>query len=1141
MISTEEKQDLQQQLQYILPQKDRKIHNHYTCPLCGSGNGKHKTGALSYFVDRSGVPRVTCFSCNRLQNADIFDYIGAIHGETSFIEQYKLVKKELGISDDYDKQQYYKKTEQKTKVVNNSLPLKEKNFEKAKEVIQQYKEDTVKINYMQYYKACQKDITPAIKYFASRGITNIDLLKKYMIGFDYKHQTIVFPKTKYDYMFRYINPTGNQSNKNCWNKGSSSKQLYNIHYIKEACQIKDKEKLENNFFNDIFIVEDIYSLLTIEQAGFKAISLNSTNNIDVLLNELEKNKDEDVFPVIIPLLDKDNAGVIATEKLYNKIVSICEYREKNSLPNFLPLKKEWYNMPHHFSFKFNPIILKNTAIKDINDVLKLYGKDLTEKIIKAIQTLPLYQVSYQYYALLQLHEDENYINDLKKDMNSQKEHLDEEIFEKILTSKYIDKLPNREKVIDLPIKEEITEVNTKKEVDTTVIHNDTNTIQEEKQTNIINLPLKEKYIKFTINRYLAEKENQILELINSAKKSLLIAPTGAGKTELIQKIKVPEGQVLIIVNPSVAQLKQMQSNYKYPAICDGADYLGEDLVCVTPESLHKVIKGLNNRKYTMIIDEAHTLFTKGKFRKSFYYVSQIVEKAETVIYMTATPEVLIKASKEINFDTIIEVNKDKQTSIKVSLFECEKLNIGVITNVVEKALKQTQFVALHHDNIKENNIICNKLNESYKIKVYKDNFQLDVFDSKDYNYYEKTINTAEKINASVRNGAVFDNLLKNNTIPEDVRFFCTTSCIQAGININKPETTTVIYVINENDFYLDDFIQSVGRYRLQENIKEVIILKKKLDEDKKLYASFNTIYQSLKDKKDIIIKLANGYKFDNLDSPEGDLSKLYNLIFNEKDNTYEILEHTLIEITYRQYNQGILYNTNILKQKLEKITAIKFNVTIFNEFINENKEVKEMLKEDKKIRKEIFTETISEMLTLEDEKLKDILTNNIDMRKEENKELIELQRDYQETASTTFKNVIKMVMTIKEVDKETAFKEVASSETLQDVNKELKQIIICRLNKDINTMYKNGKELKYKDYKVHSKLVKQVIFIRNKLRNIELKRSSISIETVDKLLDEMIKKKLFHNIDERKKLLSLLNLIYNLGDKKQISSAKTKF
>lgn len=69
-------------------QRSKYERNKYNCPFCGSGAGKHGTGALS--IDKDRV-KAHCFSGGCGFDGDIYDFAGRIYQTDDKIEQYKIV------------------------------------------------------------------------------------------------------------------------------------------------------------------------------------------------------------------------------------------------------------------------------------------------------------------------------------------------------------------------------------------------------------------------------------------------------------------------------------------------------------------------------------------------------------------------------------------------------------------------------------------------------------------------------------------------------------------------------------------------------------------------------------------------------------------------------------------------------------------------------------------------------------------------------------------------------------------------------------------------------------------------------------------------------------------------------------------
>jgi replicative DNA helicase len=68
----------------------------YCCPLCGSGTGKHKSGALS--IDPKNPEKWKCFNGSCGAGGYIFDLIGIVEGISDTAEQFKRAAELYGIS-----------------------------------------------------------------------------------------------------------------------------------------------------------------------------------------------------------------------------------------------------------------------------------------------------------------------------------------------------------------------------------------------------------------------------------------------------------------------------------------------------------------------------------------------------------------------------------------------------------------------------------------------------------------------------------------------------------------------------------------------------------------------------------------------------------------------------------------------------------------------------------------------------------------------------------------------------------------------------------------------------------------------------------------------------------------------------------
>lgn len=272
-------------LEYLnmITKADKKIKDHFICPLCSSGMGKNLTSAFAYKVDTKGIPRVTCFSCNQLQNSDIFDLIGKIEKLDNFVDQYNKALEIMG----------YNKS---VKITN---PIKENIIGSSQKLH----------DYTSFFLDAKKNIENT-NYLLDRGISH-DVLIKYDIGFieNWKHpktntmypkSVIIIPINKYGYVARDTNINAKPDFK-IMKVGTNA--IFNLNTL-------------YNSKRPVFIVEGEIDALSIITLGYNAIALGSVSNINKLISHFIINK-----PIIqlIITLDNDKIGIESTKKLVSEL------------------------------------------------------------------------------------------------------------------------------------------------------------------------------------------------------------------------------------------------------------------------------------------------------------------------------------------------------------------------------------------------------------------------------------------------------------------------------------------------------------------------------------------------------------------------------------------------------------------------------------------------------------------------------------------------------------------------------------------------------------------------------------------------------------------------------------------------------
>ncbi|MEW4353762.1 DnaB-like helicase C-terminal domain-containing protein [Streptococcus pneumoniae] len=260
----------------------------YTCPSCGSGTGKNKTGA---FAIQNDGRRWKCFSCGN--SGDIFDLIGLVEGLDDFPSRLKRASELFNIDiSEHDSNQFIKK--ERGKVMNEKVLMKENE----------------QVDYTKFYKEAHSRISET-DYAKKRGLSD-EILNKFLIGYDsnWKHPNV---KKEVSGSPRLIIPTSKTS--------YFARDVRNV--IPEFQQPYIKSKVGgNNLFNvkvlnqqleqPIFVVEGEIDALSIMEVGGVAVALGSTSNVNKFMDAVTKVKLQ--RPLILAL-DNDVKGRETTEIL----------------------------------------------------------------------------------------------------------------------------------------------------------------------------------------------------------------------------------------------------------------------------------------------------------------------------------------------------------------------------------------------------------------------------------------------------------------------------------------------------------------------------------------------------------------------------------------------------------------------------------------------------------------------------------------------------------------------------------------------------------------------------------------------------------------------------------------------------------
>lgn len=293
---------------YLTPSKS----GMYNCPFCGSGNGPNGTGALKVYKNTNTW---TCHACNK--SGDVIDLYMNETG-ADYNTALSLMADELGIT--IDRYQpptttaaaaFKEKPLQEGQTAPQSDFKTEKELKPAEDVKAAENGNDAPADYTEYYQECRRRLKApeAVEYLNGRGIS-LETAAAYWIGYDpaadpaqapgaidesiYKPHPcprIIIPTSKTHYVGRSTDPETPKPFQKMNPKGGSP-------------GIFNDRALYTQDVQEIFVCEGAFDALSILEAGYTAIALNSAGNHKALLKQLEQRR-TDATLVLCPDNDAD--------------------------------------------------------------------------------------------------------------------------------------------------------------------------------------------------------------------------------------------------------------------------------------------------------------------------------------------------------------------------------------------------------------------------------------------------------------------------------------------------------------------------------------------------------------------------------------------------------------------------------------------------------------------------------------------------------------------------------------------------------------------------------------------------------------------------------------------------------------------
>lgn len=279
------------------------------CPVCGHKN------CFRLYEDTNSY---TCFSSNN--SGSIIDLIMAVDSKDtkeSIQELYTLA------GETYEQNKQDNITSFKPDVSNKVVSDEQKT--QVKEYISKYK--------------TEEHIQQAIKVLVNRGITE-ETIRKYniFIGKDpMQNDRIIIPIMENNIPVAYIGRAIGSSNSYKYLNSKGKMTAFNIDYIKQPA--KENET--------IYICEGVFDALSLEQAGVKAISINSVEQYkNLFINKIKDNMQTASTYTYILSLDNDEAGQKNTQKIISELTKLKIKYKVLEIPKPEGEKKrdinEWY-------------------------------------------------------------------------------------------------------------------------------------------------------------------------------------------------------------------------------------------------------------------------------------------------------------------------------------------------------------------------------------------------------------------------------------------------------------------------------------------------------------------------------------------------------------------------------------------------------------------------------------------------------------------------------------------------------------------------------------------------------------------------------------------------------------------------------
>ena len=387
-----------------------------------------------------------------------------------------------------------------------------------------------------------------------------------------------------------------------------------------------------------------------------------------------------------------------------------------------------------------------------------------------------------------------------------------------------------------------------------------------------------------IKKYLGENPTLLMTTIIRAlrgEKSLVLAPTGSGKTkEMITLLKDHDIKAIFIV-PNAFNVEQIKQEYDISGASGDTPVMQEiqkgNLIALTWDKFGQLDESIL-KDYIVVLDEVHQtyidMFRINKINKLY----ENLRSCKGEIHITATPN-------KLNFEQynyILEYKQENKTNYNVFLYD--KIDDEKIIDIVSRSKKFALFK-----------------NDKKYLDFIKDsilNKSIDVVTS-DLRGFSKAYNE----------------IVEKGTINK-IEGLCNTSVLVAGVNIKEPNITDII-IIGEKD--IATIKQYIARFRDLKTVNVHIFNNYK--DDSKIYEVEWLIQQLINEisgqiEKFNLVKPEDNFILETLNIKPIGLEKSNFYYLNENTNRYEINEIGIRNHAYTNYyNKAAINNFKVLLEE----------------------------------------------------------------------------------------------------------------------------------------------------------------------------------------------------------------------------------